>query len=140
LALTGPTDLRTALFNILSTASRTLGVERAGVWLLDVERSALRAECIVDRGTILAEAPRLFPASNYPEYFRALNDERVVAAQDARTDPRTREFAAGYLEETKIVSMLDAAILSHGTLIGVVCHEHRGASRSFSIEEVDFAA
>jgi signal transduction histidine kinase/ActR/RegA family two-component response regulator len=35
--------------------------------------------------------------------------------------------------------MLDVAILSHGTTIGVVCHEHRGAPRSFTLEEADFA-
>jgi len=140
LALTGPTDLPTALERILRTASRTLEVERTGVWLLDGDRTALRAECVFDRGAILDGPARVFPASDYPEYFRALHDERIVATEDARTDPRTRALAAGYLEELALVSLLDVAVLSHGTLIGVVCHEHRGEHRAFTIEEQDFAA
>jgi PAS domain S-box-containing protein len=140
LALTGPTDLRASLERILRTASRTLAVERTGVWLFDADRTALRAECVFDRGVISDGPARVFPASDYPEYFRALHDERIVAAEDARTDPRTHALGAPYLEELAIASMLDAAILSHGTMIGVVCHEHRGANRAFTIEEQDFAA
>lgn len=140
LALTGPTDLAAALERILQTAARTLDVERTGVWLLDGDRTALRAECVFDRGMILDEPARVFPASDYPDYFRALHDERIVATEEATTDPRTRALAAGYLEELALVSLLDVAILSHGTMIGVVCHEHRGAKRAFTTEEQDFAA
>jgi signal transduction histidine kinase len=49
-------------------------------------------------------------------------------------------MAETYLVELGINSMLDVAILSQGVLIGVVCHEHRGAPRTFTIEESDFAA
>ena len=140
LALSGPTELPAALERILRTAAQTLAVERTGVWLLDADRTALRAECVFDRGVILDEPTRVFPASAYPEYFLALHAERIVAAADARTDPRTRAFAAGYLEELALVSLLDVAILSHGTMIGVICHEHRGDKRAFTIEEQDFAA
>ena len=140
LALTGPTDLPTALERILRTAARTLEVERAGVWLLDGDRTALRAECVFDRGMILDEPAQMFPASDHPEYFRALNDERVVAIENAPADSRTRTFAAGYLNELALASLLDVAVLSHGTMIGVVCHEHRGDHRVFTLEEKDFAA
>ncbi len=140
LAMIGPPDLPTALERILRTAARTLDMERAGVWLLDGDRTALRAECIFDRDEILSEPDQAFPARDFPEYFHALHDERLVAAGDARTDPRTRAFAAGYLDELELVSLLDVAILSHGTMIGVVCLEHRGDERVFTIEEQDFAS
>jgi PAS domain S-box-containing protein len=139
LALTGRSDLRTGLLRILRTASQTLDVERAGVWLFDGDHAALRTECVFDHGAISDEPTRVFAASDSPEYFRALRDERVVAASDAVADPRTRALSALYLEECAIVSLLDVAILSHGTMIGVVCNEHRGAHREFTIEEVDFA-
>jgi len=140
LALTGSTDLPEALERILRTAAQTLKVERTAVWLLDGDRTALRAECVFDRGAIRDEPARVFPASDYPEYFRALHDERIVAADNAKADLRTRAFAPGYLDELALVSLLDVAILSHGTMIGVVCHEHRGDKRAFTIEEQDFAA
>jgi PAS domain S-box-containing protein len=140
LALTGPTDLRTGLWRILKTASVTLDVERTGVWLMDGDRAALRAECVFDRGALSDEAARVFPSAEYPEYFSALHNDRIVAAKDAATDPRTRAFAPEYLDPCGIVSMLDVAILSHGTMVGVVCHEHRGAPRAFTMEETDFAS
>jgi nitrogen-specific signal transduction histidine kinase/ActR/RegA family two-component response regulator len=139
LALTRPSDLRTGLAHILKTASHTLDVERAGVWLFDGDRTTLRTECVFDRGAISDEPTHVFPASEHREYFSALDDDRTVAAQDARNDRRTRSLASDYLEECAIVSLLDVAILSHGTMIGVVCHEHRGTHRAFTIEEVDFA-
>ncbi len=140
LALTGTADLRTTLERILRTAARTLDVERTGVWLLDARRTSLSSECVFDRGAISDEPARVFPAHDHPAYFRALHDERVVAASEPSTDSRTRSFDATYLGPLGIVSMLDVAILSHGTMIGVVCHEHRGASRSWTIEEQEFAA
>ncbi len=140
LALSPQLDLKETLEHILRTSARTLDVERAGVWLLDGELKTLRAECVFDRGSLSDEPTRVFTASEHPAYFRALADERIVAAGDVRTDPRTRELHASYLAPCAITSMLDVTILSHGTVIGVVCHEHRGPLRSFTIEEQDFAA
>ncbi len=138
--MTGPKDLPSALERILQSAARTLEVERTAVWLFDGDRTSLRSECVFDRGVILDEPAQVFPANVYPEYFRALHADRILAAANARTDPRTRAFAAGYLEGLALVSLLDVAILSHGAMIGVVCHEHRGDPRAFTIEEQDFAS
>jgi len=140
LASAGRRDMRTALEQILSTASRTLGVARTGVWLLDADRTSLRAECVFDHGAISDEPTHVFQAHDFPHYFRALAAERVVAATDAQNDPRTGTLRGPYLAALGITSMLDAAILSHGTMIGVVCHEHRGVPRVFTLEERDFAA
>ena len=140
LALSAPAALNASLERILKTASRTLVVERTGVWLLDAERGALRAECVFDRGALSDEPTRIYPQRDFPGYFRALEDERIIAAKAVVTDPRTRELAATYLEPQGITSMLDVSILSHGMMIGVVCHEHRGPLRDWTIEEQDFAA
>ena len=140
LALSAPSDFKASLERILTTASRTLEVERTGVWLLDADRTALRAECVFDRGALSEEPTRVFPKSEYPAYFRSLTEERIVAAMDVRSDPRTRELSLAYLEPLEITSMLDVTIVSHGTVIGVVCHEHRGPLRDWTIEEQDFAA
>jgi diguanylate cyclase (GGDEF)-like protein/PAS domain S-box-containing protein len=74
-------------------------------------------------------------------------EERSIAAHDARSDPRTREFEKSYLEPLGITSMLDAPILLGGKLIGVVCNEHVGGPRRWAPWEellagtlADFAA
>jgi PAS domain S-box-containing protein len=140
LALATDSDFRTALTRILRTAARALGVERTGLWLLDGDRTALRADWIFDHGAISDEPSRIFLANDHPEYFRALNVDRIVAAADARIDPRTTAFTAPYLDALGITSMLDVAILSNGAMIGAVCHEQRGVPRIWTIEEQDFAA
>jgi len=140
LTSTGGTGLRTALERILRTAATTLGVERTGVWLFDADRAALRAECVFDRGRIEDGPAMIFRSDDFPDYFRALENDRIVAAVDAVRDARTASLDGYYLSPNAIVSMLDAAIQSHGTMIGVVCHEHRGALRTWTMEEHDFAA
>jgi len=140
LAASGRSDLRTSLERILRSASATLGIERAGVWLLDADRAALRTECVFDRGRLLDEPVRVLAAADFPAYFRALNEERVVAAEQVATDPRTAALSETYFARNAITSTLDAAMFSHGTMIGVVCHEQRGSGRAWTLEERDFAA
>jgi PAS domain S-box-containing protein len=64
----------------------------------------------------------------------------VLATADAVSDPATHEFAADYLLPLGIASMLDIPVWRRGEMVGVVCHEHVGSRREWSIEEQDFAA
>jgi len=140
LALATPTDLGRSLERILRTSCETLGVERAGVWILSADRKILRASCVWDRGALVDEPPATFDTRRHPAYFHELESQGIIAAGDARNDPRTCEFESIYHEPLGLAAMLDVAIRSHGTLVGVVCHEHRGGPREWSIEEQDFAA
>jgi hypothetical protein len=38
------------------------------------------------------------PISGYPAFLSALSSERAIDAEDARTDPRTREPTTDFLE------------------------------------------
>jgi PAS domain S-box-containing protein len=76
---------------------------------------------------------------NFPAYFEALRTERIIAAHDAHTDPRTHEFSALYLTPLGITSMLDAPIRVGGQMVGVICHEHIGTPRFWALEEENFA-
>jgi signal transduction histidine kinase len=77
--------------------------------------------------------------ADFPTYFSTLTQRKALPAAVAREEPWTAELAAAYLEPLGIASMLDAGIFDGGHLIGVVCHEHVGAPRPWSIEERDFA-
>lgn len=128
-------DLPAALRAITEAAARELGVARASVWW--VEPDGLHCANLFDgahhTGVVLA-------AAQHPRYFHALTKSRVLAADDARNDPRTAEFREGYLVPLGITSMLDAPIRAQGELVGVLCHEHVGERRSFTIDEQMFAA
>jgi signal transduction histidine kinase len=78
-------------------------------------------------------------AKDFPRYVQALEERRVVVAHDARSAVETRELAAPYLDVHGITSLLDSPIFRHGEIVGVVCHEHIGPMREWTVRERDFA-
>ena len=123
---------------LTETAARTLGVRRVSIWLLDAGRAILEASDLFDLATGRHERGFRLEAARYPAYFQALSWSRAIVAADAATDPRTREFASGYLDRLDIVSMMDAAIWQDGRTRGVVCLESVGERRDWTPDEQHF--
>jgi signal transduction histidine kinase len=121
-------------------AARTMRVARVSVWLLDESRAYLRQVDLFQRELGLHESGAELRSRDYPDYFDAMKSGRLVAADDAMRDPRTREFAAGYLEPLGISSMLDAALRVSGEVVGVLCFEQTGRLRKWTPSEQSFAA
>lgn len=130
---------QTALWRLTECVAQTVAVERVGVWALDAERDRLSCLDLYTASQDRHERGQVLQASTYPAYFAALAGSRAIAAQDARSDPRTREFSAGYLVPLGITSMLDATVRRHGRTVGVVCHEHVGPQRAWTLDEQQFA-
>jgi signal transduction histidine kinase len=129
-----------AIREVTREASRAIEVERASVWLLSADRQELRLVTLYEASPDRDSRGVVLLASEYPRYFDALESGRAIDAHDACGDPRTSEFAAGYLEPLGISSMLDAAIRDGGRVVGVVCHEHIGPPRTWTRDEISFAA
>ena len=123
---------------VTETVAGACEVARVSVWLLEADGSFL--DCISLFEHSRHHDGMTLVASDYPAYFTALTGPRAVDAHDARTDPRTNEFAEGYLEPLGISSMLDAQLRIGGNLAGVLCLEHIGSPRRWSPAEVAFAA
>jgi len=132
-------DRREALKVICETGSEALDVERASVWLLDDAQEALRCENLYVQTSDEHLDDIVLDAGSYPAYFEAVRTAHVVDAHAATTDPRTSEFAEGYLKPLGITSMLDVSIRMSGRLVGVVCFEHVGPPRTWTSEETTFA-
>jgi signal transduction histidine kinase/ActR/RegA family two-component response regulator len=128
-----------AMREVTREASRTIEVERASVWLLSPDRQELRLVTLFEASPERHSRGVVLLATEYPGYFEALESGRAIDAHDASSDPRTSEFRDGYLEPLGISSMLDAAIRDGGRVIGVVCHEHIGAPRTWTGDEIAFA-
>jgi signal transduction histidine kinase len=135
----GDQDIDSYLKRAVETAVDVLEVERASVWLYTDDRSKIRCTELYQKtlgqhsnGFELTEA-------DYPRYFEALRSERVLAANDAHSDSRTGEFSTSYLTPLGITSMLDAPIRTGGRMVGVMCNEHVGQARVWTLEEQNFA-
>ncbi len=129
------------LERIVADGARTLGVARAGVWRFDHGADAITSIAQYDElGPGAAGLARRLARRDAPAYFAALDTERTIAAADARTHPATRELSTGYLELLGVDALLDSPILVDGSLLGVLCLEHRGGERAWTLEEQSFAA
>jgi PAS domain S-box-containing protein len=133
-------DLAAGLRKITEAATQTLNIERVGVWLYNDDHSKIQCVDLYERNANRHSDGAELTATTYPSYFEALLDERMIAAHDARTDPRTKEYLASYLLPLGITSMLDAPIRLGGRIIGVICHEHVGRARQWTLDEQNFAA
>jgi len=133
-------NLNASLREITEAAAHTLEVERTSVWLYNDEHSKLHCIDLYKRSTGQHSDSIELAAASYPVYFRTLEKERTIAVPDANTDPRTKELSDCYLSPLGIASILDAPIRLNGQMVGVVCHEHVGASRQWGLEEHNFAA
>ncbi len=137
LAYASPKD---AFRLITETAARVLEVSRVGIWLLDAHRQRIECKDLFDLASGEHLAGTVVERARYPEYFSALDQDRVIAADHARDDPRTRELNADYLEPLGIGAMLDAPIVFLGRTVGVLCHEQLGPPRQWIPGEISFAS
>ncbi|BDI15134.1 hypothetical protein ANSO36C_09360 [Nostoc cf. commune SO-36] len=132
-------NLNAVLREITETTARTLLVERVGVWLYNEERSKIECINLYDVKTKKHTFGNSLSKTDFPAYFQALEEERTITADDAVNDTRTQELSESYLSVMGITSLLDAPIWLEGRLVGVVCHEHVGKGRQWTLEEETFA-
>ncbi|MBX3414341.1 MAG: PAS domain S-box protein [Pirellulales bacterium] len=135
--LSGPLD--DVLRFLGEVAARTLEVARVNIWLYNADRTKIH--CIEHFDAELGQhtSGAELAAEMFPNYFRAIELERTIAADDAVTDARTNELAAPYLVPEGIASLIDAPVRSGGRMIGIMCSEHLGPARHWSNEEQQFA-
>ncbi|MDP2842900.1 MAG: PAS domain S-box protein [Acetobacterium sp.] len=120
--------------------AETIGVDRVSVWWFSDDLSELVCSECYDRLSNTHTNGMRLKRSDYPRYFTALAENRIIAVEDARHDERTEEFIESYLIPLNIMSMLDVPIRRGGQIVGIVCREHTGQTRIWDPHEQDFAA
>jgi GAF domain-containing protein len=123
-----PGDVFTELTEI---AARLLGIARVGLWALDDSQSKITCLDLYVVSTRRHANGTMIPRSAAPNYFEHVLDGGVIAANDARTDPRTAELADEYLPTHGIGALLDVPILIERQMSGVMCGEHVGGARAW---------
>jgi len=127
------------LRGILEMASATLDAERVSLWRFGDRQSSIICVGLYRRAENAHEAGAVLGRDAAPAYFEAIERERVIAADNARTDPRTGGFLTSYLEPLNIHAMLDVPLRRGQDVIGVLCVEHVGEPRTWTIDEQNFA-
>ena len=127
------------LRSILEISARALHVERLSMWQFVDERTSIRCAGLYRSTGGQYESGAVVRRQDVADYFAALERERVIAANDARSDPRTRGFSETYLMTNDIGAMLDVPLRHENSTVGVLCAEHVGGSRAWTVDEQNFA-
>src|SRR5690349_24975046 len=106
------------MLRILAT---TLDVGRTSFWTVDTNYTSIRCEHVYTAVPDRPMGQMLLKRSDCPVYFDTMCQELVIAAEDARNDPRTSELAAAYLEPVGVYSILDVPVRAFCRHAGVCC-------------------
>lgn len=118
--------------------SSALMAQRVSVWRMAPEIPAIQCLDLWDAMDGVHTQGAELRQSEYPSYFRALMSKRVLVFNDVMDAEETSELAADYLPAHKVSSMLDTPLLKAGDVTGVMCLEHTGPARTWSLEEQAF--
>jgi PAS domain S-box-containing protein len=134
-----PDAFQDRIDDILRMAAGTLGVARLSLWRFASDMQFIECVGLLQGSTARNAIGSRIRREDCPPYFDALEAERVIAAHDARIDTRTSGFTAGYLDPNGIGAMLDVPLRYAGGTRGVLCAEHVGGARTWTLDEQNFA-
>src|SRR5262245_18260810 len=140
LAKRNKADVAETFRAVTEAAAVALDVERTSIWRLLPHGIAIVCDDNFVRAHGRHTAGDVLSARDYPSYFSAIAENRVITAHDARADARTRELTNAYLQLHGTTSMMDVPLWYKGRPYGVLCHEHVGPARRRTIDDEAFAA
>ena len=129
-----------ALRRVTVVAAATLSVGRVSVWRFIDEDRAIRCHFLHQPGHSDVSDGAILHRPDFPAYFQALEEHRVVRVNDLAADPLAAEFHDAYLRPLGITAMLDAPVYQGGRITAVVCHEQLDTPRTWTSQEAEFAA
>ncbi len=132
-------DFEQIVARITKTVADVIGVERVSLWLFNTDFSKLYCADLFEKKTGMHSNNSELDVRRHPLYFNALRKERVIVAHNSMTDPRYSELVDGYIRPYGISSTLDVPVFVAGEIIGVICIEHQGEQRAWTVEEQNFA-
>ena len=124
-----------AIFEILESSSRAMNTARVNAWVFDKEKTEI--QCI---GNFDARENKLVPQTSLPriampKYFRLFETEKIIITADAFNESKTSELFEFYLKPHDIQSLMDIPVRIEGEMIGVICFEHVGSPREWTLQE-----
>ncbi|MCA0446612.1 MAG: PAS domain S-box protein [Bacteroidetes bacterium] len=132
-------DIKFGIREITENAAHAIRAERVSIWLGSPKKGKIHCLDLYKSSKQEHGNGHTLDSEKYPRYFQALTLSRVIDANLAQEDLRTREFSEAYLKPNGITSMLDATIRVSGQIEGVVCIEHVGEPRTWLPDEIRFA-
>lgn len=125
---------------ICQQLAEALQVARVSLWMLQDDGKTLKCTHLYLLNEGITRSYATLSVKDYPNYFVALHKNLVIAAADAYTDAATAEFAPDYLPTQGIGAMLDGTVWLNQKMVGVLCCEHVGGIRDWTLDEQNFTS
>lgn len=132
-------DLDVAIHEILVKAAEGLQVARVNVWTIDPKFTALTCIGSIEKGLEGFSKGQLLPVELYPNYFKHISGAEKIVSDDAVSASFNKELLDSYILPLGIRSMMDIPVRIEGEMVGLVCFEHVGEKRLWTISEQSFA-
>ncbi|HNR88766.1 MAG TPA: PAS domain S-box protein [Spirochaetota bacterium] len=132
-------DLKGSFRAITTSGAHNLDIERSSIWLFD--RNRTRIICY-DSFAATHDSHRSgweIAVKDFPEFFDAIERDRLIDATDAAADERTRAIVARHLARLGIGALLAVPFRLGGMTSGILSLEHVGPPRLWTPDEENFA-
>jgi two-component system NtrC family sensor kinase len=126
---------------VVELAATAAEIERVSIWLLSPTKEEIICKNLYLLSKKELSSPNIMLSKkDFPNYFLFFSSAKILSADNAHTHPNTFEFSEGYLSPLGINSMLDVPLKNGSELVGVICFEHVGPQRTWTITEKTFAS
>lgn len=130
-------SLESKLKTIARISAQTLNVDQVHIWLL--EDGQLRCICSYDSGEYEKMVGDIVEIHKYPNYYKEIQNNRVIAIDDVYQDSRTDGLAESFMKSRDIRALLDNSIHMSGSPMGLVGHNVLHEPREWRQDEIMFA-
>jgi two-component system NtrC family sensor kinase len=124
--------------HILECLYSGLHMSRTGMWLLSTDKQSLESYLLQDERVMLGAHTLL--RQDYPKYFAALDDERVIIIHRDQEAFADSGFLTQYLLPNDIGSLIVCPIRHHGEMVGALSCEQKGMLRDWTRDEEVFVS
>lgn len=131
-------DIDEMMIEFATRLTVTLRIERMSVWLFDKDGNLNSIGEYDARSRDFSKDHHLLK-SDFPNYFKAISENKIILVRDVLTDPKTMELNEGYSIPAGVKSLMDIPLRIAGSLVGVMCFEKTTEYRDFSARDQAFA-
>lgn len=125
---------------ITKAAAQTLNITKSSVWIYHPEKDITTLVTYYLKNNTYDYSPTVLNYADYPEYFKAIKSERIIAVKDVYNDVRMSAFSESYFKEYNIKSTLDVPVRVGGEIVAIMCNEFEAEQREWTFEEQTFTA
>ncbi|HNP18977.1 MAG TPA: GAF domain-containing protein [Fulvivirga sp.] len=123
-----------AKMEIIRSVKECLNISRISIWRYDEQKQCISCEFLSENNKI-EKSQTTIHLKDYPDYFSAIKENKLVIASDAIVHHATADLADKYLMPNSIRSLMDAPFLVRGKLGGIICCEQQNKVKNWEAIE-----